>query len=177
MAEEQDDLAEGDIHELLRNQRRRLTIEALQETPENQMSVRALSEEIAAIETDEHPAPRNKRQSVYVSLTQTHLPKLAKFDVVDYDDDTKQIALTGRVKEVEIYMEVVPRYGLSWGELYFGLGLLGLLTVLAVLLGVPGIAAFNITLVASGFFVLLMLAAAYQVASQQDNVLLHRFRR
>lgn len=120
------------------------------------------------------PPPRSTRQSVYVSLYQTHLPKLDEFGIVAYDAADKQVTLTERVAEVAVYMEVVPRYGLSWGEFYFGLGLLGLLTTLAVLLGVPGIAPLGLTLVTSGFFVALMLAATYQVYTQQDTVFIPR---
>ena len=96
------------------------------------MNVRELSEEVAARETGEDPPPRDKRQSVYVSLHQTHLPKLDDLGIVDYDNDSKEVALRDRVREIEVYMEVVPQYGLSWGEFYFGLGLLGLVTTVAV---------------------------------------------
>ena len=138
------------------------------------MSVRALSEAVATLETGEDPPPRNKRQSVYVSLHQTHLPKLDDLGIVVYDSESKEVSLQGKMREVEIYMDVVPKYGLSWGEYYFALGLLGMLTSLAVLLGVPGVAALGITAVASGFFVVLMLSATYQVYDQQDRLVFSR---
>lgn len=169
-------LDESEIHDILRNDRRRLTIDSLQEAEDGQMSVRDLSEQVAALETGEDPPPRDKRQSVYVSLHQTHLPKLDKHDIVEYDSDSKTVSLRERVREVEIYMEVVPRYGLSWGEFYFGLGLLGLLTTIAVLVGVPLVNALEVTAVASFFFVVLMLSATYHVYSQQDRILFQRFR-
>lgn len=170
------ELDEAEIHDILRNDRRRLTINSLQEATDGQLSVRELSEQVAALETDEEPPPRNKRQSVYVSLHQTHLPKLDKHGIVDYDSDAKEVSLRERVREVEIYMEVVPRYGLSWGEFYFGLGMLGMLSTIAVTLGVPGISTVGITLLAGSFFVLLMASAAYHVFTQQDRVLFQRFR-
>jgi len=169
-------LDEGEIHDILRNDRRRLTINSLQEAEDGQMSVRDLSEQVAALETGEDPPPRDKRQSVYVSLHQTHLPKLDKHGIVEYDSDSKTVSLRERVREVEIYMEVVPRYGLSWGEFYFGLGLLGLLTTMAVLVGVPLVGALEVTAVASFFFVVLMLSATYHVYTQQDRILFQRFR-
>ncbi len=55
-----------------------------------------LAEEIAAAETGERPPPRNKRQSVYVTLHQTHLPKLAHHDVVDYDSERKTVTVEPR---------------------------------------------------------------------------------
>jgi hypothetical protein len=172
-----DPLDQADIHDVLRNDRRRLTIKCLQETADGSLSVRELSEQVAALETGEDPPPRNIRQSVYVSLHQTHLPKLDKLGIIHYDADAKVVDLLDRVREVEVYMEVVPPYGLSWGEYYFGLGLLGMLTTIAVLLGVPGIAALDITVVASVFFGALMLSATYHVYSQQERILFHRFLR
>lgn len=182
------ELQEGEIHDILRNDRRRLAITCLQDAEQNSLSVRELSEQVAALETGEEPPPRNKRQSVYVSLHQTHLPKLDSHGIVNYDSDSKLVSLGERVREVEVYMEVVPRYGLSWGEFYFGLGLLGMLVTLAVLLGVPGLAAVGaavapmrplaatVTIVACLFFALMMVSAAYHVYSQQDRLLFQRFR-
>lgn len=167
-------LAETEIHDVLRNDRRRLTLDCLREAENGRLSVRDLAEQVATLETGQDPAPRNKRQSVYVSLHQTHLPKLDQLGIVSYESDAKVVELEDRVREVEVYMEIVPRYGLSWGEYYFALGLLGMLTTIAVLLGVPGIAAAGITAVAAGFFVLLMVSATYQVYSQQDRLVFSR---
>jgi hypothetical protein len=173
---EEAELAETEIHDVLRNDRRRLTIECLREAEDGRLSVRDLAEQVATLETGQDPAPRNKRQSVYVSLHQTHLPKLDDLGIVSYQSDAKMVTLQDRIRQVEVYMEIVPRYGLSWGEYYFALGLLGMLTSLAVLLGVPGVAALGITVVASGFFVVLMLSATYQVYDQQDRLVFSRLR-
>ena len=169
-------LAETDIHDVLRNDRRRLAIDCLREAEKGRLSVRELAEQVATLETGQDPAPRDKRQSVYVSLHQTHLPKLDQLGIVSYESDAKIVDLEDRVREVEVYMEIVPRYGLSWGEYYFALGMLGMLTTIAALLGVPGIAAAGITVVATGFFIVLMGSATYQVYSQQDRVVFSRIR-
>ena len=166
----------SDIHDILRNDRRRLAIKHLKEQPDGRVGVRDLSETIAALETGEDPPPSGKRQSVYVSLHQTHLPKLEAFGIFSYDSEEKEVCLQDRVREVEVYLEVVPRYGLSWGEFYFGLGLLGSLTTVAVLLGVPGVEALGVTVTATVFFVILMLLATYHVYTQQDRILFQRFR-
>ncbi|MFC7227436.1 hypothetical protein N0B31_08480 [Salinirubellus salinus] len=168
------ELDAAEIHDVLRNDRRRLSLDCLREAEGGVMSVRDLSEAVATLETDEDPPPRNKRQSVYVSLHQTHLPKLDDLGIVVYDSDAKEVRLQNKMREVEVYMDVVPKYGLSWGEYYFALGLLGMLTTLAVLLGVPGVAALGITVLASGFFVVMMLSATYQVYDQQDRLIFSR---
>jgi hypothetical protein len=171
---ERTDLEAGEIYDVLRNERRRLALSCLRDATDGQLDVPELAERVAAIETGEDPAPRPKRQSVYVSLHQTHLPKLDELGIVTYDSDPKEVQLEERVREVAVYMDVVPRYGLSWGEYYFALGLLGLLSSLATLVGVPGIEALGVTIVASAFFVVFMLSATYQVYRQQDRLVFAR---
>jgi hypothetical protein len=170
------ELDAAEIHDVLRNDRRRLSLDCLREAEDGVMSVRELSERVATLEAGEDPPPRNKRQSVYVSLHQTHLPKLDDLGIVVYDSDPKEVSLQGKMREVEVYMDVVPKYGLSWGEYYFTLSLLGMLTSIAVLLGVPGVVSLGITVVTSGFFVVLMLSATYQVYDQQDRLVFSRLR-
>ncbi|MEF8778054.1 MAG: hypothetical protein V5A36_03990 [Natronomonas sp.] len=166
-------LDEGTIHEVLQNDRRRLVIEALRDE-NGSAEVRDLAETIAAREAGAEPPPTNKRQSVYVSLHQTHLPKLDSLDIVAYDLDDREVELLDRVEELEVYMEVVPQYGLSWGEFYFGWGVLGLLTVFGVQIGVPMLSEIGLGAVSGGFCIGLMLAAAYHVQSQQDRIVFQR---
>lgn len=169
-------LEEGQIHDVLRNNRRRLAITSLQDTPDNTLTLGELAEQVAALETGETPPPRDKRQSVYVSLQQTHLPKLDDLDIVAYTPEENSVRLRDRVREVEVYMEVVPEYGLSWGEYYFALGLLGFLVTLASTLEVPVLAGVPPLFIAPFFFVILMVSAGYHVYSQQDRILFHRLR-
>lgn len=175
-AGEEPGLDEGQIHDVLRNDRRRLTINCLQEAADSSLSLGELAEQVAALETGQSPPPRDKRQSVYVSLQQTHLPKLEKLDIVAYDAEDKTVRLRERVQEIEVYMEVVPEYGLSWGEYYFAVGLLGFLVTLASTLDVPLLADLPALFIAPFFFVILMVSAGYHVYSQQDRILFHRLR-
>jgi predicted transcriptional regulator len=97
-------LSQSDIHDVLRNDRRRLVLERLTDVgPE---SVSDLAEEIGAVESGESPPPRNVRQSVYVSLHQTHLPKLDELGIVVYDDDEKTVTLAENADEVLEYMAI-----------------------------------------------------------------------
>ncbi|MFO7926669.1 MAG: DUF7344 domain-containing protein [Halobacteriota archaeon] len=167
------DLDEAMIHDVLRNDRRRLVIETLREG-EGTEAVSDLADIVATRESGDDPPRKNKRQSVYVSLHQTHLPKLDTLDIVEYDPDRGRVRLLNRVEEVEVYMEVVPEYGLSWGEFYFGWGLLGLLTVIAVWIGVPGVSTVDPLAIAGLSFCGLMIASAYHVYAQQDRILFQR---
>lgn len=166
-------LDEATIHDVLRNERRRLVIEALR-TDEDIRDLSDLAESVGARESGIDPPPTNVRQSVYVSLHQTHLPKLDSLGIVEYDSERRDVRLLDRVEELEVYMEVVPEYGLSWGEFYFGWGLLGLLSILAILVGVPFISTIGTSTVGGFFFVGLMVASAYHVYTCQDRILFQR---
>ena len=163
-----------EIHDVLRNDRRRLVIERLRETGE-QEAVRDLAEHIASIESGEVPAPRNVRQSVYVSLHQTHLPKLDGLGIISYDSDGKEVALASNVDEVAVYLEIVPKYGLSWGEYYLGVSLFGLLALTGEAMGLPGLTALGPTYLGAGILLVIMSSATFQVINQRST-LLHRLR-
>jgi hypothetical protein len=163
-------LDEADIHDVLRNRRRRLAIDCLRGSEDGELSVRTLSEQVATGETGEDPPPRDKRQSVYVSLHQTHLPKLHRLGIVEYDDDSKVVRLEDRVREVQLYMEVGPRYGLSWGEFSIGCAVLGLLFVGASKLAVAGFDLLAPDLWAMLALSGVVLSATYDVYSQRGGL-------
>lgn len=155
MSDESAAIDEGDVHDVLRNARRRELISFLGRH-DGYATIQDLSEHIARLESGEDPPPRNVRQSVYVSLHQTHLPKLEALGIVDYDTDSKDVRLRDRAAQIEEYMG--PTDGNDqWPELYVGLGALGtLLTIGATAIGVDGgIAALPV-------FIVIVLLASYQ---------------
>ena len=168
------DLGEGDIHEVLRNDRRRMVLEALGDADEA-VTARELSEAIAARESGSDPPPRDVRRSVYISLQQTHLPKLDGLDIVDYDDATREVRPGDNAAEVGVYMEVVPRYGLSFAEFHAGLGALGALLVVAAAVGVPALSAVSPVAWAVVGFVAITGSGLYRAYSQRSS-LVHRLR-
>lgn len=98
------ELESVEIHEVLSNERRQMVIKILQNSDE-ELTIRELSEQIAELETGENPAPRNIRQSAYVSLIQTHLPKLEELDVIEYDDTSKTAQLSASARQVSNFIE------------------------------------------------------------------------
>lgn len=151
-----------EIHRLLGNDRRRATIEVLRDKM-GAVSLRTLSEAIAERETDQSPPPRNVRESVYNSLHQTHLPKLAEQGIIEYDRDRKTILLGEEAREVYIHMEVVSRYGITWADYYRSLGVLGLLTIVASSVGVPVLAEIEPLLLATFFLAVFAVSTARQL--------------
>jgi len=159
---QEEEIDPREIHDILRNGRRRKVLKQLQRRVEP-VSLRELSEQIAALETGESPPPRNVRQSVYNSLHQTHLPKLDGKGVIEYDEDRKTVTLRNPARQVDLYMEVLTRYGITWAGYYRTLGVLALFAVVAtnvdalVLGGVPTLA------VASAFLAVFAVSTAYQL--------------
>jgi hypothetical protein len=159
-------LTETEVHDLLRNERRRQVIKHLQSTV-GATTLNDLAETIAERETGESPAPKNIRNSVYNSLHQTHLPKLDRRGIVEYDSDRKTIRITEDARSVDVYMEVVTPYGITWSEYYSMLGILSLLVVLASLIGVPGISRVDPVVWVSVYLVAFAASWGYQLWTER----------
>lgn len=162
-------LGASEIHDVLRNDRRRLVLERLRANGGTE-TVSDLSERIGEVESGESPPPRNVRQSVYVSLHQTHLPKLDELGIVEYDPDEKTVSLADNAADVGVYMEVVPRYGISWAEYYLGLGLLGSLSLIGAWVGVPILRTLGPGTLGLAISALVLASAAYQLTDQRSSL-------
>ncbi|KAB1198858.1 MULTISPECIES: hypothetical protein [Haloferax] len=134
------------IHDVLRNERRRLVLERLRDSDDDQ-AVGDLAEHIAEVESGESPAPRNVRQSVYISLHQTHLPKLDTLHIVAYDSTAKMVSLGSNAVELEPYLVDAPTRR-PFAMLTFTTCLAGLSLVLAGWMGIPILARVDPRLVA-----------------------------
>lgn len=161
-----------EIHDILSNERRQLILQFLQ-AASGSMTAQELAERIAEAETGTAPPPRNIRQSAYVSLHQTHLPKLDELGVIEYDHIEKTVRLSDRAAEVRFYMESVPKYGLSWSEYYIVVSALGLLLIVASEIGVPVIADIGALTLSAVVLVLIAASGVYQMVSQRSS-LIHR---
>lgn len=99
-----EDLSDSEKHHVLSNKRRQLALRYLFENG-GSVKLDTLSEHIAVEETDESPPPRNKRNSVYSSLHQSHLPQLSSLNVIRYNTDTNEIKLGEQANELKPYLE------------------------------------------------------------------------
>jgi hypothetical protein len=130
---------ENEVYDILRNERRR---GVLRELAANGLAstIGRLADEIAAQEAGEAPPPTDVRQSVYVSLHQTHLPKLDNLGVVRYDRDDRTVELLPPGQEV---VDHLKRDSDDDGRLVavaaaaLALAVVGLLLALGSLAGVP----------------------------------------
>ncbi|WP_137283439.1 DUF7344 domain-containing protein [Halorussus salinisoli] len=162
------ELEPSEIHNVLRNDRRRHTIQHLRDA-DGPLSVDSLAEHIATVETGESPPPRDVRKSVYVSLHQTHLPKLDDLGIVDYDQREQVLELRDRAEEVEVYMEVVSEDDISWATYYLGVSALGVVTLLAVRFDLLFVSQFGIEFWSWYFVVFFALSATYHYYLEQKQ--------
>jgi len=122
-------ISETAIHDILRNDRRRSVIRMLS-TSVGKIELRALAARIAEEETGVSPPPKNARKSVYNSLHQTHLPKLDREGIIQYDRDRKVVSLSDETRDVRRFMEVKTPFGMTWGTYYRTLATVSLFLVL-----------------------------------------------
>src|SRR6056297_1412574 len=103
MSESDQELSSLDtIFDLLSNPRRRFVLHYLKRV-EEPVQLTELAAQIAAKENDVpvDELTSQQRKRAYVSLYQTHVPKLEEVGVVTYDADTGNVALTERADEID----------------------------------------------------------------------------
>lgn len=148
------------IFEILSNERRRLVIRYLKQHDGERIDFRDLVDQLAAWENDttREEVDSNDRKCVYTALRQTHLPKLDRFGVIEYDNQRGSVEAKDAVEDVLQHMEHVPERGVFWSRLYLLLAVLcGAVTLLvwtgiAPLGGIPEIGvAIGIVVAFGGF--------------------------
>jgi len=155
-------LSQNEVYDLLSNARRRFVISHLRERGEP-VDIMELSETVAAwendVERDELTDQQIKR--VYVSLYQTHVPKLRESGIVEYDKEESLVTLTSNVTELDTYLPEHERRQIPWQMLYLGLAIVGL-----VVYGIALLVPLTLPLTAIGI-VLLCLFGALAVAQYE----------
>ena len=135
---ESDSLTSNEVFEILSNHRRRMVLYFLRKDG-TEITVKELAEKIAAAENEVavEDLTSQQRKRVYVSLYQTHLPKMEQTNVIDYDEDEGIVRLTDRTRSVDQYLtkEEPSRY--PWTLHYVVLAVLGGTFVVLSWLGAP----------------------------------------
>jgi DNA-binding transcriptional ArsR family regulator len=149
-------LSQGVIYDILSSPRRRFVLYYLREQG-GQATVSELADEVAAWENDRSVAELSdkQRKRAYVSLYQTHVPKLAEVGIIDYDKDSGLVRLTDRATRVNRYLATDEPDGFQWELHYLGLAIVS--TVFLVIVAITG--ALSAT-VAGGLIVLAFAVSA-----------------
>jgi hypothetical protein len=149
------ELSQEAVFDILRNRRRRYALHYLkqQEAP---VGTRELVEQVAAWENDTTVSELSSRERhrVYVSMTQSHLPKMVKEDIIRIEEkhEDEIIRLTEQAANLDIYLEVIPENDIEWPQFYTG--------VAVVNAGLLALASLNLPVVSQAPDGLWMLAVA-----------------
>ena len=131
------ELSKNEIFDILRNERRRYLLHYLlsSETP---VELGKLATLIAAWEYDTSvkDVTSTQRKRVYTTLQQTHLPKMDRAEIVDYDSNRGLVRQTEHTDKVNVYLEIGPQHEFPWREYYLALGAVCCGVVAALWVGV-----------------------------------------
>lgn len=113
------------LFEILKNSRRRLTLQYLEDN-DGTATLSELAEHIAAIENDTtvQAISSSQRKRVYVGLYQCHLPKMDDTDVIDFDQNRGTIEIGPNADQLQPYLEKPEKR--DWSKVYLTLSLAGL---------------------------------------------------
>jgi len=117
-------LSKNEIFGVLQNDRRRYILEILRE--EGNQSIRSLSEKIAYLETGTEDIKSNIRKSIYISLLQTHIPKMESLGIITYNREEDNVKLLPESKIFDVYIETVKKGDITWSQYYLGMSILAL---------------------------------------------------
>ena len=130
-------LSQDQVFDLLSNSRRRFVLHYLKQA-EGPVRLSELAAEIAAIENDisVDELTSQQRKRTYVSLYQTHIPKLQDAGAVSYDAETGMVDLASGAGEIGEYFQQQTETR-PWQYYYLLLAGIGLVSY--VLAGVVGV--------------------------------------
>ncbi|WP_227133838.1 DUF7344 domain-containing protein [Halorubellus salinus] len=113
-----------ELFHVLRNQRRRFAIHYLKRA-DAPVDVGDLATQIAAWENDvsTNAVTSKQRRRVYNALQQTHVPELDDVGLVE--TERRDVWLTDRAADLDVYLELVDGRDVPWSEYYLGIGALG----------------------------------------------------
>lgn len=118
MSTTESELSQDVVFDILSSPRRRYVLYYLRSTGEP-VQLTSLAEKVAAWENDVDPADitDQERKRVYVSLYQTHIPRLADAGFIEYDKESGQIAPADRTARIDRYLES-PDTEWPWQTIY-----------------------------------------------------------
>jgi DNA-binding transcriptional ArsR family regulator len=161
-------LSQDTLFSLLSNPRRRFILQYLNRTDDG-IQLQDLAAEVAAWENEtETDALTDKQQKrLYVSLYQTHIPKLEEAGIVEYDDDTGEIRLTDQGTDLNRYLDANAPDGddgRPWGRYYLLIAVAGGLVYGLVAFGGGGpLDRTGLIVIGAGWVLLAALAAFHAV--------------
>ncbi|ADJ13729.1 DUF7344 domain-containing protein [Halalkalicoccus jeotgali] len=144
-------LSKDDTFHILQNERRRRVLQYLSDT-EGTVDMRDIAEQVAAWEHDTtvQQLTSNQRQRVYIALYQSHLPKLADFDLITYNRSRGVVERTPLANQVTHYLQETDEDSTGelddgkWTRYYGGATVLSIALVTLAWFGTPPIGSLQL---------------------------------
>lgn len=115
-----------EIFHVLSNRRRRFVVHILKNRGQA-VEIGSMADKIAAWENEISigEVTGKMRKSVYTALRQTHLPKMNEYGFVNFRKDRGLIEPTNKLKNLDVYLDIVYGRDISWSKYYLGLAIVG----------------------------------------------------
>ena len=172
-APDSEELTPDDIFEILSNHRRRMVLYYLRRTG-GTADVTELAGEIASMENDVpvEDLTSQQRKRVYVSLYQTHLPKMTQMNAIEYDKDAGTVRLTDRTNNIDRYLSGSEQVTYPWRFHYLALGVVGVVLLSLSAAGAPVLGSASLLWLGLGTFAMFAVSATVQffIRRQDDSV-------
>ena len=152
-------LSQDLVYDILSSPRRRYVLYYLRQVDEP-IELTALAEQVAAWEneTDPDSLTDQERKRVYVSLYQTHIPKLDDAGIVDYDKDDGTVTLGPGATAIDEYLQQ-SSVETPWQRIYLAIAAAGTVLLVVTALNVSVFASLSEALAA------VLVVVAFLVAS------------
>jgi DNA-binding transcriptional ArsR family regulator len=165
-------LSQDVLFEMLHSPRRRQVLAYLSDR-DGPVDLDDVILQVAAWENDTSvdAVSESERKRIYVSLYQTHMPKLDDAGLVEYDDEEGTVELTDLAREAGDYVSD-DSDELPWYYAYLGLSVVGAAALLAAQLDVPGLSAVGTTttgVLVVGAFVTLTGVVVYSASAAPEG--------
>lgn len=162
-------LTQDEAYDLLSNSRRRFVISHLRKRG-RPIQLDELAAEVAAWEND-LPADEltdQHRKRAYVSLYQTHIPKLEEAGIVEFDSDEGTVTLRDGISQLEQFLPTTESRTPPWRAIYAGAAVVGALVYLAGRFGIlANVSEASVGLLVVGMF--FGIAAVHLLYSKRQS--------
>lgn len=169
-APDSEQLTPDDIFEILSNHRRRMVLYYLRRTG-GTADVTELAGEIASMENDVpvDELTSQQRKRVYVSLYQTHLPKMTQMNAIEYDKDAGTVKLTDQTNNIDRYLTGGEQATYPWRFHYLALGIVGAVLLSLSAVGAPVLGSASLLWLAFGVFAMFAVSASVQLVMRRQD--------
>ena len=141
---DRDALSRDVLFDMLSSPRRRYVLHYLHRSS-GRAELGELADHVAAWENETtiEGLGSQERKRVYISLYQTHVPKLDEVGIVDYDQSSGVVQLTDRADDLAPYLSEDSGTGFPWGTYYLVLAAASTALFVGVALNAPLLGALS----------------------------------